>query len=735
MNKFIVKVFTRYISVLLVNAVLFSGNVFASEKPIVYCSTLSPKVAISVAEFSRIFEVRFAIDIALLGKQDKIDERKGYAKGFYRLSFQTLLPKVIQRLLVNGIKSHILSKLTMDNVRSIDVEMKETGDPHVNRAYQFFQQTGESNLNDLADNTQLIDFLLKTIGGKRIDTAGFPSQGYRTQSGKIKRDKKVREWYSVAIAAVKGEPAKNFLRKPLWLLRKLYYRYILIHKFGDELRKSAAKGGAVIFSVSITLEDGTLVQKEITIAKKDNQIVIQTSKEKQVTNGDISAEEEDAKFLFEHLDSPTRQQLHILSDPENANNQVNDFLTTALLSDSLLKALETSRNKSGANFTRADRVEIEQLVRRVINWAERTPKQGGVQEKQQAGKLLREIIASDGYLKNGEPEKTVLIIEEAFGLIKKRMEWLIERIKRRNDIILAKAVFSHDRILYIEGLKNKIIETQGRIRLGQMGQARVLLSFLKKELSKEYEFNTRHNFGASLKDVMDALEQVETKQVSEQALGLIEEVDFYVRQQADNLRAIYKWFTDRGFDKYSSDSQMSYTQILSEIIKDLDSIQTPGIKYLDVINGVISKIDNLGKSINSNAKASGKIKGVQAQILPRLRGVRKALVLTRAKVFLRNVRLKQMQERNYRYTDVFDARNQLKRTIGINRLSGSYNELIEEIQENLNTLYVQVLNMQQDIFDQQEPKQIGDILKQLLEDKKGEFEQRSIVNRLVLQAI
>jgi len=84
--------------------------------------------------------------------------------------------------------------------------------------------------------------------------------------------------------------------------------------------------------------------------------------------------------------------LHTLSDPDNVNNQVNDFQTTALISNSVLKALEISRKRSGAKFAQADRVAIEQLVRSVISWAERTPKKGGVKEKQQVSKLLGKLI-------------------------------------------------------------------------------------------------------------------------------------------------------------------------------------------------------------------------------------------------------------------------------------------------------------------------------------------------------
>ncbi len=734
MSVFFRKNLRKYISALLVYVIVFSGSSFASENSFVYRSTLSPRVAIGVSAFSKGFEGRFNQEIAFLGKADKIDSRKDYAKNFYRLSFQTLFPQVIQRFLVAGIKSRILSKVALKNVRSIDVELKETQDPYVNQAYSFFQQTGEENLNDLVENVQLIDFLLKTIDGKRIDTVGFYPPNYKTESGKKRYDRYVRKWRSEAIAAVKGEPAGNFLEKPRWLLRKLYYRYILVHKFGDELRKSVAKGDAVIFSVTVTLEDGTLVQEEISIEKKQNRIVVQKTGEKQ-ENDDVNIQDKEAEFLFSDLDSFTRQHLHILSDPMNSGNQINDFRSTLHTFKVLQEALSILSNKEDENFDLSQQEKLEHLVERGICWADRTPNQGGVREKQLVGKLLGKIILPDGYLNRAQTNKTIDLLKQSLDLVRKRMEWLIERIHWRNDIILTKAVSIQDRILYFEGLRNKIIEIQGRVCLEQMEQARISLLFLEQALSSEYEFYARYNSGTSFKNIMNIFEQMQSYQIPEQALALIEEVDFYVKQQADNLKDIYNWFADRGFDRYSLDPQMNYTKILSGIIKDLDSIQTPGRKYLDVINGVISKIDGLSELINRHAEASDKIKGVQEQIVPRLRGVRKAIVLSREKVLLRNEKLKQMAQRNYRYADVNDARNQLKRMIEINRASGSYNRLIEKIYEQLNELYIQASNMQQEIFYEQEQVKSGGTLNQLFKDEKGQLDEVKTSNELVLQAI
>lgn len=707
MSRFIIKRFARFISILLVNTVLLSSAVFASEKSIIDHSTLSPKSVISRAEFSQGFENKFEQEISLLGELDKIDERKDYAKDFYFLSFQTLFPQGIQSLLVKGIKSHILSQVSSVEVKSINVELKETKDPLINEYYRLFEKTGNNNLSNLADNLQLIDIMLR-FEGKRIDKVGFHPPYYKTESGRKKHQRYLRKWYSVGITGVYGQSIrKSFIAKaPIEVLKRSYDSYTLMHKFGDELRKSFSKGSAITFSVVITKNDGTSVQEEITLTRKDNQIIVKSTADK------VEAE----------IDSYTRKQLHILSDSSNENNQINDFQTVSLISDSILKALEIASNKSGAKLTDTDSRKIEQLLGGVINWSERTRKQGGVTEKKQVSQLLAKIIAADGHLKNNDIKKTATALEKVLGLIDKRIRWLVERIQWRNNFILGKALSSEDRDLYVEVLKNRIVELQGWIRLGDMQQARGLILFIEQALPNENEFKA----SAKLSEIGDMLGQIEIQQTPEQALALIEEVDFYVLQQADNLRAILKWFTDRGFDKYSLDSEINYTDVLSGAIKELDAIQTPGRKYLDVINAVISQIDELGKAINLHAETSGKIKGVQKQILPRLRGVRKALGINRKKVALRNEKIKQMQARNYRYSDVNDARNQLQLAVEVNRASGSYSRLLGLIHKDLNTLYLDVRGVKQNI----EP--IGITLEKLLKDKG---EQIQSANQFVLQAI
>ncbi len=735
MSIFLRKNLLKYISTLLVHAILFSGSAFASENSLVCRSTLSPKVAINVPDFLRGFEGGFDQEIALLDKTDKIDERKGYAKDFYRLSFQTLFPQIIQRFLVDGIKSQILSQVALEDVRSIDVELKETQDPYVNQAYRLFQQTGKGKLNDLVDNTQLIDFFLKTVEGKRIDTVGFHPPRYRTESGKKKRDNYIRKWRSQAISAVKGEPVENFIKKPRWLLRKLYYRYILVHKFGDELRRSFAKGNAVTFAVTITLKDGTLVQEEISIEKKENRIIIQTGTEKKKADEDVNVEKEKLEFLFSHLDSSTRQQLHILSDPKNPGNQINDLQSTLYIFDTLQEALSILSDEKAGKSDLFRHVKLERLIKKVIIWAGRTSKLRGIKQKQQVSKLLRQILSPDGYLYNGKISGSIDILEQSIVLIRKRMEWLIARIHWRNGIILAKAAASSDQVLFLEGIKNKTVEAQGYIRLGHMKQAEEVLSFIEQALLSEAEFSMRYDFNIIFKNIIKNFGYLESYLFPQQALRLVEEVDQYVEQQTDNLISIRKWFTDRRFDKYRDSSKLYYVRILDEIIAGLENIRKPGRKYADVINQAVIKLDTLGIAINADADSSAKIRGVQAQIIPRLRGIRKALILTRQKAELRNEKLKRMQRFNQRYSNVNDAKEQLKRTIAMNNSNQLMASSIRKTHEWLNTLYISVLNMQQEIFQAQKPVKIGILLEKLLADGKMRLNAIETENTMVLQAI
>ncbi|MCP4649990.1 MAG: hypothetical protein GY853_07935 [PVC group bacterium] len=592
---------------LLIQALSLSGIVWARGKADYEQACLSPVVKIGNAAFEKLYQVR----IDSISGADTILQRRDFEEDIFNFHFKTIFPARIQAEILNAILggSHAIP-FSRDQISKISVKFNSSNDPYTNEAYSYFKKLGEENLDRLSDEVGLKNHLLDAH--------------YELDGSYYELDKswQQRNWFIRRITQKYGAIEESLKDKSLLGIERKYYEVVLQHKFGDTFLGLLKRSGAK-FDVVITLEDDRELSGTVVINGNEGRIVGQM-----LGNGSYSENEAVPKHeKFGKLRSTLRREMHKM---ENQKEDIKYTLENMII-------LQRIRDIDIEEIVFLDQETIRQQLVSVDSWSEY--KRGRhVDLKDEVHKYLGSILGERGEFIRGDFRNMNIKIKEAIKALKVRIGFLRHGINGSNDLLFKESNIQENNYLYLESIRNMLFDVEVLIRLREEDNGLLKLKKVESLLLKHnavWEKLKGHPFFQQrLSDMIKSSEDRAYVYKLERALGLIGDVDQYIKNQAHNLSEISAWLKGRGLSRTSAQVNL--------LINELIDIKTRKENYNQVITGVMKKIGDMIKRFRKLSRENKKMKGLSKILIPRIAAVHNSLGLTRNMIAKRDQIIKDM---------------------------------------------------------------------------------------------